>query len=99
MIVMSTPVYESVRVAALEGIPAATGYPPHHPDILAGVGGGSGERGQWLGGSEGRGVRWRPIRGREHGGCGVASTRFHSVALDRPPRPLCGASRSAAHDL
>ena len=33
MIVMSTPVYESVRVAALEGIPAATGYPPHHPDI------------------------------------------------------------------
>ena len=33
MIVMSTPVYESVRVAALEGIPTATGYPPHHPDI------------------------------------------------------------------
>ena len=33
MIVMSTPVYESVRVAALDGIPAATGYPPHHPDI------------------------------------------------------------------
>ena len=33
MIVMSTPVYESVRVAALEGIPAAAGYPPNHPDI------------------------------------------------------------------
>jgi hypothetical protein len=33
MIVMSTPVYESVRVAAAEGIPAVTGYPPNHPDI------------------------------------------------------------------
>jgi hypothetical protein len=33
LITMSTPVYDSVRVAAAEGIPATTGYPPHHPDI------------------------------------------------------------------
>ena len=33
MIAMSTPVYESVRVAAIEGIPTATGYPPNHPEI------------------------------------------------------------------
>ena len=29
----STPVYDSVRTAAVEGIPFATSYPPHHPDI------------------------------------------------------------------
>jgi hypothetical protein len=28
-----TPVYDSVRAAAVEGIPFATGYPPRHPDI------------------------------------------------------------------
>jgi len=29
----STPVYDSVRTAAVEGIPFATSYPPRHPDI------------------------------------------------------------------
>jgi hypothetical protein len=28
-----TPVYDSVRAAAVDGIPFATGYPPRHPDI------------------------------------------------------------------
>jgi hypothetical protein len=30
---VSTPVYDSVRAAALEGIPSPAGRPPHHLDI------------------------------------------------------------------